>query len=436
MKNERILFKANKKSIYIWTILLLVLAFSVIACTNFISNTKIVNAESPYEGQFVNFNQLISTPIKIINNNITSSYFDSITNFQYIANHKIFIKSNFDSNVSGNLLGLGNAGSVYEYIKGDYIFQYNGGLNFNSIIFKSGLQAGTYYINFIDLTAMYGEGLEIDLEKCKELFTADYYGYTTGAPEVYYPNAGANSLALTKSLDFVLTSGNLVKNDLYGTYVSLNTSNGDTQLFTDVAYNVESEATAQVIYRFNTTIPAGAKITIQIDHFYCLKDFYLLNDNSGDHIGSITHQNSYVDSYIQFFLQSDMSQLSINFWSNGSTGTPAITWSKFTITAEYVTNMSILLQDAYNNGVKDTKEFYSEGNLGYEQIFNLGVASVGGDAYNIFPDSWTFIGNAFSSIGDMLSMEIFPKVPLGLFVALPLLLGLIMFIVKIAKGGS
>lgn len=449
MKNERILYKTNRKSIYIWAILLFVIAFSVIACTNFISNAKIANAESPYEGQYVNFNQMfdfnntVGNPnitkanyYYVINGNFTSQSWWVIGNSSgYVNGHIYFLKIKQDGNLcrlvidNSNLRGYSSAiitlsgysNNAHYYIVGD-----TG--NYSNYKFQ---------LYIIDLTLMFGSNDNLPtLEQCENLFPADYYQYNQGTPELYYGNAGAGSLALTKTIDFVLTSGNLAKSDLYGTYISLNTNNGDTQLFTDVNYNVESQANAQVIYRFNTTIPAGAKITISVDRYYCLHDFYLLNDNSGDHLGIITHQDSYADSFKQFFLQNDMSQLSINFWSNGSTGTPAITWSKFTITAEYVTNMSILLQDAYNNGVSETKEFYTEGNLGYEQIFNQGVASVGGDAYNIFPDSWTFIGNAFSSVGDMLSMEIFPKVPLGLFVALPLLLGLIMFIVRIAKGGS
>lgn len=71
-----------------------------------------------------------------------------------------------------------------------------------------------------------------------------------------------------------------------------------------------------------------------------------------------------------------------------------------------------LMEESYNNG------FYSGKELGYKQGYNEGL-SVGENA------TTNWIATISKGIGNVLSMEIAPNLPLGLLVAIPLVMGMI-----------
>ena len=101
----------------------------------------------------------------------------------------------------------------------------------------------------------------------------------------------------------------------------------------------------------------------------------------------------------------------------------------------YVTNLELLRELSYKAGFDYASEYYSEDNDGYKMIYNKGLQD-GTTTGKAFSDTMSFTASIFHTIGDILSMEIIPNIPLGLFVAFPLLVGLLFFIVKIAKGSG
>ena len=143
---------------------------------------------------------------------------------------------------------------------------------------------------------------------------------------------------------------------------------------------------------------------------------------------------NYVESTITFTLPFTTDR--IYFYTDSTTSLYAM---KNFVVSYYLTNLELLQFNSYDDGYKkaetELKEYYSYGGQGYQQIYNRGVSDAQSNSA-VFSDTWTFIGTAFNGIGDMLSVELIPNVPIGVFVALPLLLGLIFFIVKLTKGGS
>ena len=88
-----------------------------------------------------------------------------------------------------------------------------------------------------------------------------------------------------------------------------------------------------------------------------------------------------------------------------------------------------------NSAIGQTKSAYMEGGAEYEAIYNKGYLR-GIAEQNATIGTMEYIGAAFSGIGSILAIELLPGVPFSLFVLLPLMFGLIAFVVKLSKGGD
>ena len=441
-----------KKTVIISIILIILVvcfAATIISCTN------TVNADA-YSSKIIEFNQYYkngssdnTTQISVVNSNIlkinettTNTIHISLTKFTFILGHKYYIGTT-ENFVNWN--AFVHNGQGIKYFKESQIFIPTATNDISYLYIYANETPKQFAINVIDLTQCFGSGKEPEtVDEVKTIFPGEYYLYTSGSLMMYYPNATAESVAQTQTLNFEINSGNLYKNDSYQTRVTMDTNTGYTQIFTNIG-NVEGyqpEAGAKFDFKFN--IPAGSKVTIEIKNLSrngLYSDIMLYGpgtDYYTNFIDSITdgHSSGEVyDYYKQIYTQKSYNTLELSLVGSGNINQYALQWQKFKITVEYVSNMSEVLDQAYNNGKSDMQEYYTKDNPGYTRIFNEGVASVNtGD--QIFPDTWDFIGSAFTAVGDMLSIELFPNIPLGLFVALPLLLGLIAFIVKITKGGN
>lgn len=307
---------------------------------------------------------------------------------------------------------------------GTYRIYANGVINFKNV-------------QIIDLTLMFGNGNEPNLNQCNSLFVADYYSYNTGE------EMSLNGLnAYNKALQDIFSSYTyqLSMNALSNSTYSVNYDN-ESSIF---EYNSENQhwyflnTFAVPLY---TTISNGSKINI--DYWFYAPNFegdYYLNIMyyTGDGYSTIYTDTQKINTgdgnSVTFNLPISVNTLYFNIVHNNNvwTGGNMLVF-KFDISASQL-DITQAIQNAYQSGFNDYVNTLKEGNSVYDAIFQRGYNACA-DGQAVFSDSWAFLGSVFSGLGDMLSVEFFPNLPIGLFVALPLLLGLIFFIVKLTKGG-
>lgn len=397
------------------------------------------------ENSVVNFNQYISKPYVNIQNDVSASYFDSITSFQYIANHKIFLKTNAPS---GNLIALGQSSTRYHYLDGNMIFTYTSGLTFNSIIYSTGLQSGVYYLNFIDLTQMFGDGNEPNLEQCNEYFTSNYYDYTTGIAMPYskgylqgYKDGAKDtleSLHATYNNDILGTIAYPVNYNDIESNLTYDTDNDRYILYGISGLNFGDYITSTIKYKGTYFMPnylGGVYIV------FFKYEGGVMNPIATSEI--VVNQNMDAEHYwngscnIQFNIN-NQDIIYFGFFTsygtfNDSTATTMVAWSS---ELEIQTlNINAIIQSAIAKGQRDVLNQYEPGGIAYESIyqqgFNEGLARENG-----FGTALELVGTTFSKVGEILQIQILPGIPVGLFVVFPLLVGLIIFIVKMVKGGG
>lgn len=474
MKNERILQRTNKKSIYIWTICLLVIAFSIVASTNFIFNTKIAHAEETetQENQIVNFNQIfkfnpngyISTSrVSVGDNNImnVSTQFNAnsqiaVNPFDFINEHKyyIFVRG---SNLNGQRLAFANGGTIIVNYYSDMIYTANANNTCNYLWGYSGLAIGTYYINIIDLTLMYGNNTP-DLETLNNIFTSDYYIYTTGTP-ISLNGLDSYSRGYTAGFNSAWESQNVS----YKQFVI----GAQSFAFNNQQYTEQSTKTYDAIagaYAFSGIlgIPLGftsvGGTNYEIDFTLLCSDwqseslsykqefslyfYYVDNDNNLIQVGKIPYYeiNGNYGTYKGSFncpVDTDTIYLEFTIDPLDNTSTVAVAFSSnITFRSQ---NIESAINSAFNAGADSMKETYLPGGDLYNEIYrnayDRGVMDANTNN-SVFQDGWHFIASAFGSVGEILSVELIPGVQIGVFVALPVLLGLIVLIIKILGKGS
>ena len=409
--------------------------------------------DTPYTPQLVNFNQIANyyqraneyytfnsidndgyVNIGLTNTSIYWARIYLYTNDNTIsASHKYYFRYNSNWGVSATLyLGSGGnnptnmpSGSSAIY-SGYDTYQFN--IENYFISYPNGSIKSRWIM--VDLTKM---GIDnYTKEQCDNLFTAPYYNYTKYSPFFLYDNAAAGQIAQFNTYNFAINSGNLNNFDSYGSYTQTD-GYGNLELYTPISYTDETR-TGSVRYNFNVSIPAGAKVTLKASNCTCLHSFSIWTDAGPSDLWfsvlqqtnsplELTHITGYTTTYIYFL-----------FYSNGSTSTPAIEFTDLRLEIEFTTNMNDLLQEAYDNGSNDMKNYYSAGNVGYNQIYQAGYNDGLANTENVVGNAWGFIGGTFSSLSSIFSLEVMPNITLGVFIAIPLLLGLLLFILKITRG--
>lgn len=96
----------------------------------------------------------------------------------------------------------------------------------------------------------------------------------------------------------------------------------------------------------------------------------------------------------------------------------------------YIEGVKDAFEDGYNQG-------YDEGyDLGYDDGFNVGDNAGYTRGLNDGTSAWgVLFSTMLSTFGAILSIEIFPNLTIGMIAAVPLILGLLAFIIGVAKGG-
>lgn len=465
MKNERILQRTNKKSIYIWTICLLVLAFSIVASTNFIFNTKIAHAEETetQQNQILNFNQLaknyyIKNIALVSQNNLTIT-----NNYSMLADHTFYIRYDFYIptgkateydivNTNNDYINVYTASGNNKY---DFIFN-NDNLNCKLTLFTNSSDSRNNII-IIDLTQMYGTNTPT-IEECRNIFIADYYVYDIGSG-IYIDSLDTYSKGYTAGFNSAWESQNVT----YKQFVI----GAQSFAFNNQQYTEQSTKTYDAIagaYAFSGIlgIPLGftsvGGTNYEIDFTLLCTDwqgesqsykqefnlyfYYVDSDNNLIQVGKIPYYeiNGNYGTYKGSFncpVDTDTIYLEFTIDPLDNISTVAVAFSSnITFRSQ---NIESAINSAFNAGADSMKETYLPGGDLYYEIYrnayDRGVMDANTNN-SVFQDGWHFIASAFGSVGEILSVELIPGVQIGVFVALPVLLGLIVLIIKILGKGS
>lgn len=378
---------------------------------------------------FVNFNQYIQ-----------NSYINYTTNSYYANTLPVGIYyMSINSNVNTRILFVYSGGSYYAKSinegKNDFLFTFNNQIN--AIQFDNAIT----YTNFnaINLTQMYGSETAntITLAQCQQLFRADYYPYNEGTTidlsgfEQY--NAGA--MSVRESMTINTTSANVADNL---DNVVINSSYGSVSKALIQGYmvwgagdyancvalfNLETNFNEGDYFEFEFYTITGADSANGLPNINTFYDLQIIAVNSSGNIVPLAtvkaQNNPNATTKATFYLPFSTNKLYIT--------TPhkyIIGYNNFKINIT-TTNLTALSLYSYKDGFREGRS------SGYTSGYNAGIAQ-----QNATLGTMEYIGAAFNGIGSILQIELLPNVPLSLFILLPLMFGLITFVVKLSKGGS
>lgn len=461
MKNEKKLILTEQIGM---GLIAIIMVLSMVFLPKLINNVAYADFNEIVSSQYavVNFNQIYNgvdtnyASYFDVDNSTNSIYVNTtptsygqactISGIQLINGHKYY--------ASGHGLSLGNIGTPY--ITLGTIYNSISDVSLNRILISEStdlVEGDTIYINVFDLTAMFGsQNDNLTIEQCKDLFIGDFYPYNSGTPvslnglNSYAEGVASvygNSVHLNEQY-FYNNISEIRLNDVTGGYAKYINNN----LTPTFSLNIDDH----VIFNLPTTLKAGTLFKLS---FYLGRSEY--NDNTPLEVGYLIQGQFYsltrviataqFDNYNYFELDLtapyDINGIVFNIPRDYELNDPNYQWYSVHIgdinLRYYINNLQQLISESIEYGREKYKDeldtYYAIGGQGYETIYQAGVRDSQSNMA-VFTDSWAFIGNAFRGVGDLLKIELFPNVPIGLFVAFPLLLGLIFFIVKLTKGGS
>ncbi len=438
--------------------MLTILAICMLLILSIVMFNPIQNVYADYnelnESTLVNFNQMV------LNENINRTYIKSsvipITKKNLnINNHKYYL--HFDKNTSGIVaIGYNNGTSNVDLTTPsdtgafDFIFLCSKVMYFSVYSVVDNLSLTNF--NIIDLTLMFGTGNEPNLEQCKEYFTAQYYPYNEGTQIPYSKSylhgyqEGAQSVY--ESLSITLNSYTIGANSQ--TYANNTIERGELyfdQQYSTYAFNGviainllgQVERGTNINIDFKLTIPSLQGEPKNIWESFPLYFAYVdTNNNLVNITGIKANYNGSLDNIYKgdFALPITTSTIYCYLQYNSVGGNLAplsALATKSDITFKGL-DIAQIVNNAYNKGASDTNSKYSPGGLLYQSIYDLGKAE-GISEGNSFVNGLDVIATTFTKVFSIFNVEILPGIPLSVFILLPLLFGLIMFVVKIAKGG-
>ena len=249
------------------------------------------------------------------------------------------------------------------------------------------IDANCYY-GVIDLTQMFGSGNEPSLEQCKQIFTSEYYNYTTGTP---LSLSGIN--AYQQGVSDTLNSYNVVTSPVLTLLRSFTVNVPDCS--NAILYSDSSNGDIRFIgglgLPFSTTLPSTTTVTIYFDSLtvvnvsyydYLAFGYYLDSvfvplysfDLSDSHLSS-NGSWTYSDGVIDIVLPVSVDYLVLCAFYP-STSSPNIQNGFTKLVNCYFSyktfNNQVLINGAYdtgyNNGLSDGK------NQGYQNGYTAGLA--------------------------------------------------------------
>lgn len=435
--------------------IILLLCVAIVLYAPF-QNTQFAYADTIEQDSILNFNQYIKINNAtnennhftdnsiIVGENILSRV--NITQFTLLNNHKYYLMSNVESET---MFYLGNGYSQYYGFYNRIIVSGSNEIVNSIVISANATLNKEFYFSIIDLTQMVGSGNEPNLTQCENLFKADYYYYTTGTPmtlngvENYYKGSADTLNAFTFNVISTDLASNMDTCEINSNYGS--TSKALIQGF--YVWSNTNYTNCTAILNLGATLKANDYINFK---YKCLGSQNTLtlppttSNLSSVHVMVIDNNNvltqiAELPGYVSDNTFKEIS-FTIPFDCNAlylvSSNKYIVAYNNFeldisTFNAEAIKDLSF--QSGYNNAKQYYNTYYSQGNEGYQNIFNLGASS---NPNNAWGSAWDFIGSTFNSVGQIFQIELLPNVPLSVFILTPLMITLIFFIVKLTRGGS
>ena len=437
--------------------ILVILILALVGVNIFCVVNKYAKAEEIVSNDLVNFNQLFNYNNASINgnygykNNAEGSWhlWSQTSGEAIFANLGVTIS--LDSSHSYYCYSSYGSDSI-QILIGTFRFSRTGiytgnSVSNESVYFRMQNSPGidiTIYV--IDLTQMYGSNIPT-LQECQQIFTAEYYSYTTGTP-IYQSGLANYQQAI---------------NDVFSNY----TYHLNLSALGNNTYGVEYQnAEAYFEYRPSpysnwyflntfavplfTTLNNGAIVTINY-RLYApnFEGSYYLNIMvyNGTGYSSIYTDTSAIDTTngnsVTFTLPTSTDTLYFNILdSNHAVDTEMnMLVYLFDINANQMDVASAIIT-ANQTGYESARRYYQEeyynvGGDGYYEIYMEGFRQgQNSDVVSAFDGAWGFISSASTGLASIFQIEILPGLPLATFVLVPLMLGLVFFVVKLGKGGG
>lgn len=312
---------------------------------------------------------------------------------------------------------------------------------------NSGTNANNQY-NFsispqiIDLTQCFGEekANNLTLNELNNIFPSPSYNYTLS---YLLP---LNSLTNQEYYDKGYKDGQAQNNDIiYSSSVSNvsldNTSNQNVDYIGNLNYNGSITYTTKNNEKFWRIFLEG--ITLKTATKYTLKWEYLNTTNSNLESALLRYTDSYYSNEIadifegpsgeiSFYYNSDydFEWLSLDLATSDDNGITNITF-KITITS--VNDISM----AYDLGYEDGEDVgYITGySVGYDKGYSEGnYNGIQHNTNTLNGSFWSFLSSMFSSISNLLHIELYDGITIGVVIMIPLLFTILMLILKLVRG--
>ena len=434
--NKNIISPYNKTLSILAICFCLVLAFVLLYPTT----QAFADFDDLSENTMVNFNQYIQNDYI---NYSTSSYFANT-----LPTGTYYMKIN--SNVNTRILFVYTGGEYYQkaITTGQNSFIITFSNQINALQFDNAITYQNF--NAINLTQMFGENIPT-LDQANDYFTASYYPYNTGTQmpfsKSYLQGYQEGAQSVYDSMTITFNSYTIGANSQ--TYAN-NTIERGTLAFDQqysayafsgvIAINLlgEVQRGTNMDIDFELYIPdLQGESTSYAESFLLYFAYVDSNNNLIDMTGIIPHYlgawtNKYQGNFALPITTSTIyCYLDYNTIGDNFGPTQAIA-SKSDITFIGL-DVAQLVNNAYNKGASDTTAKYSYGGVLYQSIYDLGKAE-GIAEGNSYATGLDVIATTFTQVFSIFNIEILPGIPLTIFILLPLLFGLIMFIVKLTKG--
>lgn len=370
----------------------------------------------------------------------TAEGFLSLYNMSTISGHVYYFYSTLPESLYNSMYLYHHNGTSYDFRinASPQIITLNGNYSTLDCNIHSGYTFnGTYYFNLIDLTQMFGSGNEPNINQCKDLFKCDYYNYTTGTAISIngFDQYNNGAMSVRESMTINTTSANIadnldneVINSSYGStsktliqgYMVWNTEGNYANC--TALFNLQTNFNEGDYFEFEFYTITGAD-TLSLPNQSFTMDLQIIAVDSSGNIVPLTtikaQNNATTPTKATFYLPFDTDKLYITTPHRYIVG-----YNNFNINIT-TTNLTALSLYSYQDGYRSGRS------NGYTAGYNKGLSET-----NATLGTMEYIGAAFSGIGEVLQIELLPGVPFSLFILLPLMFGLIAFVVKLSKGGS
>lgn len=467
----------KKREILFTITAILLMIITTVIITFAITNSNIVSAEgldNLSENTMVNFNQLSNwyslsnsyynfgsvnsngfATISLKNTSVTWARM-TLSDVSVTTTDKIYFRVSTSTDTNINFYG-GSSGAYIGDYSNNSSFITTGYTKYQFALANYFAANSSSTISFrcimINLTTMFGETVAntITVEQCDSFFTAEYYsytegttmpfskgylqGYTEGQQDLYnsltvtYNNDilgtisyAANIAGISSSIGYDNSTSTYLVSGLAGIHFGdyLTTTIDFSAKYWAAGADMSSLYVAFFKYEGSTLVPLVVKQVGSGGNF---------EDGSGNYDGSSEFSFNINNVDTIYF---GMFDSSTNF-----TNTTVVTMYCFSAAMQLNTiNVAALSNAAYSRGYQAAAEYYTtEGTTGYNTIYNIGYNAALADT-NAPVNAMQVAAAAFTGVGEILQIELLPGFPLSAFVLVPLMLGLIFFVIKVAKGGS